>query len=156
MTRSRWQARPRRPRVDTPPERVQSDAPPELLALLFGTQVLEVPQPLAWAWWQALQGSPKLSAFTLWGLLYSPCVKPLDVEKLTHLFTAQLPPARLVHATEDLVEEGRLSRQAANVVEERVLTYTTKSGQWTFIEGHGTLPPFAHAAKEHSDDPRYS
>jgi len=119
-------------------------APPELLAFVFGSHLLALPQAVAWAWWQALRGAEGHQAVAVRGVLYAPFPPPMTVEKLTHLFRDQLPPTRWVLTTEALVEEGRLQRAEAALIEEAVLRYTTRDGQWTFVVGtEGTMPPFA-------------
>jgi hypothetical protein len=115
---------------------------PELFCLVFGSTFLAVPRDDAYAWWQALTSATGSDAVALRGVFMLHQIGPNSREYWQTLLCYQLRPTRLVAVTEELVEEGVLSRRVATVVEEVIFAQTTAQGGWALREKWLTFAGF--------------
>jgi hypothetical protein len=91
-------------------------------------QCWRVPPALAKAWWRGLSRSqdrvPRtwLHDLTVFGGTH--------LGTLEHFLCQTCPPSRIMAVLEALAAEGRLTRVQASRIEDVVLTYVTRAGQW--------------------------
>jgi hypothetical protein len=116
---------------------------PVLFATLFGADFLAVQQADAYALWQALCRSRWSEGQALKGVFHLH-QHGHSVGYGLELLRGQLAPPRLIRVIEQLVKEGRLERQTASRVEEKILAHTDATGAWS----SGKRPDSVEAVSE--------